>query len=116
MRAKYAAILICFATASALVAQDELVIHSDLLRQATEWAVENIDDRVLDALGVDRDRTQKFLSDLQKQFQGTYVYDLGALRETATRLQPVLDQYEETQPFAIWVKSRFDYFEVSQKL
>ena len=96
-------------------AQEDLV-PADLLRQANEWVNENIDDRVLDALGVDRDRTQKFLSDLQRQFQGTYVYDLGALRDTAMRLQPILDQYEETQPYAAWLKAHLDYFEVSQKL
>ncbi len=100
----------------AALAQDELVIPPDLLRQANEWVNENIDERVLDALGVDRDRTQRFLGDVQKQFQGTYVYDLGALRDTATRLHPVLNQYEETQPYAAWLKAHLDYFEVSQKL
>ena len=58
---------------------------------AIQQAVKGREEEVLDALGVDRDRTQKFLGDLQRQFQGTYVYDLGALRDTATRLQPVLD-------------------------
>ena len=115
LKALFATVIGC-AISFAAVAQDELNIPSDLLRQATEWAVENIDDRVLDALGVDRDRTQKFLGELQRQFQGTYVYDLGALRDTARRLQPVLDQYEETQPYAIWLKAHLDYFEVSQKL
>ena len=96
-------------------AQQDLV-PADLLQQANDWVNENIDDQVLDALGVDRDLTRKFLGDLQKQFQGTYVYDLGAMRDTATRLQPILDQYEETQPYAIWLKAHLDYFEVSQKL
>ena len=96
-------------------AQDEF-LPADLLQQAGEWVNENIDDRVLDALGVDEDRTRQFLAELQRQFEGTYVYDLGALRDTATQLLPLLEKYEETQPYAAWLRSRLDYFEVSEKL
>lgn len=96
-------------------AQEEF-LPSDLLQQAGEWVNENIDDRVLDALGLDEDRARQFLAELQKQFQGTYVYDLGALRGTATQLLPLLEQHAETQPYAVWLRSRLDYFEVSENL
>jgi membrane-bound lytic murein transglycosylase D len=96
-------------------AQEEL-IAADLLQQANEWLNENIDDAALDALGVDKDRTQKFLAELQKHLQGTYVYDLGAMRDTAKQIQPLLESFEETEPYALWLKTHLDYFEVSERL
>ncbi len=98
-----------------LSAQDEL-IPADLLQQANEWLDENIDEATLDALGVDKDRAQKFLHEVQKQLQGNYVYDLGAMREMAIQLHPVLASFEETQPYAVWLKAHLDYFEVSETL
>jgi membrane-bound lytic murein transglycosylase D len=109
------AAFLCLAIVHSAPAQDEL-LPADLLQQAGEWVNENIDDSVLDALGVDEDRTRQFLAELQKQFEGPYVYDLGALRDTATQLVPILQKYEETQPYAAWLRSRLDYFEVSEKL
>jgi len=96
-------------------AQDELV-PAEVLKQANEWLNENIDDAALDALGVDIIRVQKFLTELQKRFQGTYVYDLGALRDTAKQIQPLLENFEETEPYALWLKTHLDYFDVSENL
>ena len=89
---------------------------ADLLQQANDWLNENIDPAALDSLGVDKDRVQKFFAELQKGFQGTYVYDLGALRDTARQIQPVLERFEETEPYALWLKAHFDHFEVSERL
>ena len=89
---------------------------SDFLQQANAWLNENIDDRQLDALGVDKDRVQQFLGELQKRLQGTYVYDLAELRSTAVQLQPLLASFEETQPYALWLQTHLDYFEVSERL
>lgn len=107
--------LLCFALTAAAKAQEPLV-PTDLLQQANEWLNENIDDAALDALGVDKDRVQKFLAEVQKRFQGSYVYDLGALRETARQIQPLLEGFEETLPYGLWLKSHLDYFEVSERL
>lgn len=96
-------------------AQDELV-PADFLQQANEWLNDNIDEGALDAMGVDKDRVQKFLAELRKRFQGTYVFDLGGLRETAGQVQPLLASFEETEPYAAWLKAHLDYFEVSEKL
>jgi len=106
---------VCLALALAVPAQEELT-PADLLQQANEWINENIDDEALDALGVDTGRARKFLSELQKSLQGTYVYDLGALRETAEQLQPLLASFEETEPYALWLKTHLDYFDVSERL
>jgi membrane-bound lytic murein transglycosylase D len=107
--------VICFALAVAAHAQNE-IIPADILQQADKWLSENIDDDALDALGVDKNRAQRFLTELQKSFQGTYVYDLGALRESAIQLQPLLASFEETEPYGLWLKTHLDYFDVSERL
>jgi membrane-bound lytic murein transglycosylase D len=38
------------------------------------------------------------------------------LRETATNLLPVLKQFEETRPYAVWLQTRLDYFDVAEEL
>ena len=102
--------LVCDASA-----QQELD-PADLLQQANEWLNDNLDEKQLEALGVDQGRAQQFLGELQKRLQGTYVYDLAALRDTARQLQPLLARYEETEPYALWLKTHMDYFEVSERL
>jgi membrane-bound lytic murein transglycosylase D len=94
----------------------EAVDPTALIQDADQWLAENIDDSVLDALGIDRDRTREFLVEVQKQFQGEYVLDLAALRETAVQLVPVLDKFEETEPYALWLKSHLDYFDAADRL
>ncbi|MEO6184402.1 MAG: hypothetical protein ABIP71_15145, partial [Verrucomicrobiota bacterium] len=64
-------------------AQEQLVVPAEVIESADQFLRENVDESVLNALGIDADRTRKFLAELQRQFQGTYVYDLGTLRETA---------------------------------
>jgi membrane-bound lytic murein transglycosylase D len=96
-------------------AQDELV-PADLLQQAAELIADNLDDDALDALGVDKNRAHQFLAELQKRLQASQVYDLATLRSTAVQLQPLLANFEETQPYAIWLKTHLDYFEMSEQL
>lgn len=103
------------ALASSSRAQGEL-LSADLLQQAAELIADNLDDDALDALGVDKDRAHQFLAELQKRLQGSQVYDLATLRTTATQLQPLLASFEETQPYAVWLKAHLDYFEVSERL
>jgi membrane-bound lytic murein transglycosylase D len=101
---------------SAAKAQELEIDPDEILQSVQEWAKDNLDDKALDELGVDKERVQKFLAELRKRFQGTYVYDLGALRETATNLLPVLKQFEETRPYAVWLQTRLDYFDVAEEL
>jgi membrane-bound lytic murein transglycosylase D len=108
-------IILCLALPLGVSAQEELV-PADLIEQANQWLNENIDDDALDALGVDKKRAHEFFAELQKRFEGNYVYDLGALRQTATQLQPLLASFEETQPYALWLKTHLDYFDVSERL
>jgi len=112
---KIGATILSLALVSAASAQEEFV-PAGLLEQASEWFNENIDGTALDALGLDKDRVQRFIAELQRDLQGTYVYDLGTLRDTARQLQPLLANFEETQPYALWLKTHLDYFEVSERL
>ncbi len=107
--------LVCLLPCLALRAQEE-VIPADLLQQANDWLNENIDDAALDALGVDKPRAQQFFAEVQQRLQGTYVYDLGALRDTVRPWQPLLERFEETEPYALWLKTHLDYFDVSERL
>jgi len=111
--AGFISILFC----ARVVAQNEITMEpADVINSAEQLLRENVDTNALEALDVDTERAQNFLDELKKRFEGTYVYDLGALRETATQLLPVLQQYEETEPYAIWLKTHLDYFEVAEKL
>ena len=96
-------------------AQDD-VLSPELLQQAAELLADNLDDDALDALGVDKNRAHQFLAELQKRLQGSQVYDLATLRSTAVQLQPLLASFEETQPYALWLKTHLDYFEMSERL
>lgn len=107
--------LFCFVMPQPTCAQQELD-PADILRDAGDWLAENIDDSVFETLGVDQNRVRQFLNDLHRSLQGTYVYDLAAMRETANEIQPVLERYEETRPYAVWLKAHLPDFEVAQQL
>ena len=107
--------LTVFGFAGVARAQEEL-LPADLLQQAAELIADNLDDNGLDALGVDKERAHQFLAELQKRLQGSQVYDLATLRTAAVQLQPLLASFEETQPYAVWLKAHLDYFEVSERL
>ncbi|MEO6034184.1 MAG: hypothetical protein ABIQ35_02900, partial [Verrucomicrobiota bacterium] len=97
-------------------AQEQEVDPAELIKSADQFLRENVDDSVLEALGVDSARAHQFLADLERQFQGTYIYDLAKLREPAQQILPLLEQYEETAPFGAWLKTRLDYFDVANAL
>jgi peptidoglycan lytic transglycosylase D len=110
------AVLIGLSLAASAAAQDELLQPDEILQSVEEWVRENLDESALDELGVDKQRVQKFLAEVRRRFQGSYVFDLDALHETATELLPILQQFEETRPYAIWLQTHLDYFEVAEEL
>jgi membrane-bound lytic murein transglycosylase D len=89
---------------------------AEIIRSVQDWIKENMDDSALDALGVDAARMQQFLDQLRGQFDGEQVYDLAASRDTARQLLPVLEKFEETKPYAAWLKTRLDYLEAAETL
>jgi membrane-bound lytic murein transglycosylase D len=88
-----------------------------LIRSADQWARENLDEDALRVLrSVDQAKVKQLLADLQKQFRGQYVLDLATLKDSARALVPLLESYEETLPYAIWLKTRLDYLDVADQL
>jgi membrane-bound lytic murein transglycosylase D len=95
---------------------DEAITLDSLVSSAEQWAQENLDQDALRVLQqADRERVQKFLEDFQKEFQGEYVIDLAGLKETARTVIPLLEGYEETFPYALWLKTKLDYLEVADQ-
>ncbi len=89
----------------------------DLAQSAEQWAQESLDEDVLRLLNdVDQDKVKQFFNDLQKRFNGDYVVDLASLRDTARAVLPLLEGYEETQPYAAWLKARLDYLDVAEEV
>ena len=99
-------------------AQQELELDvGQVLDSAQDWAEENLDPSLLRSLPeVDRDQAEKFLRQFQDQLQKDYVLDLATLNESAKFVLPLLDAHPETQPYAAWLRSRLDYFEVAEEL
>jgi membrane-bound lytic murein transglycosylase D len=53
---------------------------------------------------------------IAETISGQDVYDLGALQETGKQLLPVLENFEETQPYAAWLQTHLDYFTTANEL
>jgi membrane-bound lytic murein transglycosylase D len=97
-------------------AQTNALDLQDLVNSATQWAQENLDTNVLAALqDVDQQQVQQFLDDLLKRLQGDDVVDMASLRAAAETILPLLESHEETQPYAIWLRTRLDYLEVAEE-
>lgn len=98
-------------------AADNTITVDDLLQSAEQWANENLDEDALRVLQqADRQKIEHLFADIQKEFQGEYVIDLASLRATAKAVLPLLERYEETLPYALWLKTRVDYLDVADEL
>lgn len=98
-------------------AQDDTVTMPDLIQGAQQWAQENLDTNVLNALpSVDDPQVQQFLRELEKRYKGDYVVDLAGLRDTARTAISVLESSDDTQPYAAWLKAQLDYLEVADQV
>jgi membrane-bound lytic murein transglycosylase D len=87
------------------------------MQSAQEWANDNLDENVLQVLqNTDQEKVRQFFDSLQKDLQGEYVIDLAQLRDTAKTILPILESYEETAPYAAWLKTRMDYLETAEEL
>ena len=95
-------------------AEEQTVNADDTFQSATEFLQDNAE--LLDAAGIDVKEAQRVITDLNTRFQGTYVYDLGAIQENAKELIPILEQSDITSDYAAWLRSRLDYFEVAEQL
>ncbi len=84
---------------------------------AEAWAKENIDDSVLATFGqLDRDRIRGLFTELEKRLHGDSVYDLVTMRDSARSLLPLLQQFEDTAPYALWLQNRLEYLDAADQL
>ena len=97
--------------------QEKQIEPDDLAQSIEKWMRENLDERILEALDqIDQERVRQFFTELQRRFEGTSIYDLGSLKETASRLLPVLQQFDETHPYAVWLQTHLDYLDTADEL
>jgi membrane-bound lytic murein transglycosylase D len=109
--------LLLFAGALTAFGQTNTVTIDDLMQSAQQWANDNLDENVLQALqNTDQEKVRQFFDLLQKNFQGEYVLNLAQLRDTAKTILPLLDSSEETAPYAAWLKTRMDYLDTAEEL
>lgn len=111
-------LVVVLSAAPLALAQDEQINLEDLMREGAQWVQENINLNALGAMAnnVDRDKAQQLFQTLQQRFQSEYVLDLAALKETAAAVLPLLEEHEETKPYAAWLKTRLDYFDLADTL
>jgi membrane-bound lytic murein transglycosylase D len=103
--------------AASAQAQQDTISLDDLVESADQWAKENLDEDALRALQeVDREKVKQFFRDLSKQFHNEQVVDLATLNDTAKAMLPVLESYEETAPYAAWLKTRLDYLDAADQI
>jgi membrane-bound lytic murein transglycosylase D len=110
-------LVLVLAGSSVARADDDTVSLPELIQGAQQWTQENLDTNVLNALpAVDEQTVQQFFREVQQRFQGDYIVDLAALRQTAQTVLPLLESRGETQPFASWLKARMDYLDVADEI
>jgi membrane-bound lytic murein transglycosylase D len=98
-------------------AQDDTVTMPDIIQGVQQFAQDNLDTNVLNALpNVDDPAVQQFFRDMQQDFQGDYVVDIAALRQAAQIVLPLLESREETQPYAAWLMAQMDYLDVADEI
>jgi membrane-bound lytic murein transglycosylase D len=98
-------------------AADDTISLPDVLAGAQQFAQDNLDTNVLNALPkTDDPVVQQFFRDIQTNFQGDYVVNLAELRQTAQAVLPLLESREDTQPYAAWLAARMDYLDVADEI
>ncbi len=98
-------------------ADDSTISLPDLIQGAQQWAQQNLDTNVLNALPEMDDQTaQQFFTEFERRYQGEFVIDLAELRETAQTVLPLLQSTDQTQPYAAWLSAQMDYLAVADQL
>jgi membrane-bound lytic murein transglycosylase D len=98
-------------------ADDDTITLPDVIQGAQQWAQQNLDTNLLSlAPYVDDPQVQQFFRAVQKNFQGDYVVDIAPLRQTAQVILPLLENNDDTQPYAAWLKAQLDYLDVADEI
>jgi membrane-bound lytic murein transglycosylase D len=110
-------VLILLASSLFARADDDTINVPDMIQGAQQWAQENLDTNLLNlAPDVNDPRVQQFFRDCQKNFQGDYVVDIAPLKQAAQIVLPLLENNDDTQPYAAWLKSQMDYLDVADEI
>ena len=92
-------------------------IDPEVLEAGSRWAEEHIDEEVLRVFReADQKTVQEFFHALSQQLGGNDVVDLDKLKPSAGTTQKLLDAHPEAEPYAAWLKTRQDYFDVAERL
>jgi membrane-bound lytic murein transglycosylase D len=118
MRTALSSILVLLMSCWMVLGQEEETYSlEDLADVAEEWANENVDEDILATLRqIDREKTTRFFEDLERVLQGESISELAGIRDMARTVLPLLETYEETAPYAVWLKTRMDYLDVANDL
>lgn len=82
-----------------------------------QWLEDNIDSDVLKAVRqLDQERVRRMFTELQQAMQGTNLYQLATLHETASQLAPLLQKYEATAPYGVWLQAQLDYMDAAENM
>jgi membrane-bound lytic murein transglycosylase D len=99
------------------VAQERPKEIEQLADDFNEWMRANLDDDVLAVLSeVDHRRVVEVLTALVQKLDATDIYDLASARQAVVQLLPVLKQFDETRPYAIWLETRLEYLDAAESL
>lgn len=110
-------VMLLLLTGLTALGQTNEITVDDFMQSAQQWANDNVDPNVLRALqNTDQEMVRQFLDSLQTNLQGEYVIDLAQLRDAAKTVLPILESYEETAPYAAWLKARMDYLDTADEL
>lgn len=110
-----AIIVILLAGNNQLNSAEEMIDLNDLIQQGRKFIEDNFDENFLNVLD-DSPEIEEFFKKLQSSLAGEYVIDLATLKDAAKSANQYLDLYEETKPYADWLRARLDYFEVASEL
>ncbi len=114
---KRGCIVTIFFAGTIFLRAEQTVSVDDLMQGAQQWAQENLDTNLLNSLpDINDPQVRQFLRDAQRQFQGEYVVNLAELRETAHMILPMLQNREDTQPYAAWLAAQMDYLDVADQI
>src|SRR5271154_3060028 len=99
------------------LAQQKPAQTNDPVQSIQQWLNDNVDPDLLQSLGqIDLGGVQDFFTNVQHSFDGTNIYELGSLKEVALKVLPVLDEYEETEPYAAWLRAHLDDLDAANEM
>jgi len=95
----------------------ETVDLGDVIQQGADWLKDNLDDRITSQVPeLDRQKLDQLLTQIQAQMGGDYVIDLAQAKATANSVLPLLEASAGLRPYAVWLKTRLDYFDIADEL